>query len=140
MKKKINYTKSSGNIFKDLGFSNPQEMLAKVDLAIQINELITLKKLNQAQAASLLDIDQPKISALSKGKLAGFSIERLFRFLNILGQDITIKISPRKPKSKANVNVTSHKVKKLSSIKPSLNTDYSTISRKSASARKKSRN
>ena len=137
MKKKINYTKSSGNIFKDLGFSNPQEMLAKVDLAIQINELITLKKLNQAQAASLLDIDQPKISALSKGKLAGFSIERLFRFLNILGQDITIKISPRKPKSKANVNVTSHKVKKLSSIKPSLNTDYSTISRKSASARKK---
>src|SRR3990167_1129577 len=132
MKKKINYSKSSGNIFEDLGFSNPQEMLAKVDLAIQINELITQKKLNQAQAASLLDIDQPKISALSKGKLAGFSIERLFRFLNILGQDITIKISPRKPKSKANVNVTSHKVKKLSSIKPSLNTDYSTISRKSA--------
>lgn len=43
----------------------------------------------------MLDIDQPKVSALSKGKLAGFSLERLFRFLNILGQDIMIRVMPK---------------------------------------------
>jgi len=32
---------------------------------------------------------------LMTGKLSGFSIERLFRFLNDLGQDVNIKIKPR---------------------------------------------
>lgn len=102
---KIEYSVSSGNIFADLGFPDAEERLAKVDLAIQINELIKKKKLTQIQAAELLDIDQPKISALSQGKLAGFSLERLFRFLTILGQDVTIRISKARPKKKANVSV-----------------------------------
>lgn len=81
-------------------------MLVKADLAIEINKLIDAKKLNQTQAAKLLNIDQPKISALNRGRLSGFSIERLFRFLNILDKDITIKITPKKrSKKKANVSV-----------------------------------
>ena len=91
MKKEKDYIISSGNIFEDLGFANPEQELAKVRLAHQINTLIEKKNLTQVAAAKLLDIDQPKISALSKGKLAGFSMERLFRFLNILGQDVVIK-------------------------------------------------
>lgn len=71
---------SSGNVFSDLGLSNPEERLAKANLAIQINELIKKKKLTQKAAAELLDIDQPKISALSTGRLSGFALERLFRF------------------------------------------------------------
>lgn len=120
MKKKIKYTKSSGNIFADLEFPNPQDMLTKVDLAIQINEIIKKKKLTQTQAAALLAIDQPKISALSKGKLSGFSLERLFRFLTILDQDITIKISPKKiSKEKAKISVSLPKIKKEIPSKPS---------------------
>lgn len=105
-KKNIEFEESSGNIFADLGLSNPEERLAKAELARQINNLIEQKGLNQTEAAKLLDIDQPKISALSKGKLSGFSIERLFRFLNVLDQDIFIKIAPKKQsKRKAGVSV-----------------------------------
>jgi predicted XRE-type DNA-binding protein len=95
MNKTKDYAISSGNIFADLGFPDAEERMAKVNLALQINALIKRKKFTQKQAAELLDIDQPKISALSTGKLAGFSLERLFRFLIILGQDIIINITPK---------------------------------------------
>ena len=85
---------SSGNVFADLGFQNPKEELAKADLTICIAQLLTERKLSQKQAASLLGIDQPKVSALLSGKLKGFSTERLLRFINRLGQDVEIVIRP----------------------------------------------
>lgn len=94
MKKKIVYEESSGNVFADLGSENPEEALAKSELARQIAKLIKKKKLNQKQAAAILSIDQPKISALLRGRLKSFSLERLIRFLNELGQDVSITISP----------------------------------------------
>lgn len=115
MKKDDGYEISSGNIFADLGLSNPEERLAKANLAIQINTIIKAKKLKQAAAAELLGIDQPKISALSAGKLSGFSLERLFRFLNILDQDITIQITPKK-KSKKVAHITVDAPTKKSTI------------------------
>jgi predicted XRE-type DNA-binding protein len=89
---------SSGNIFADLGLANSEELLIKAELVRQISELITAKKLSQIEAAKCLGIDQPKISALLRGKLSGFSIERLFRFLNALGSDVEIRVMT-KPKS-----------------------------------------
>jgi predicted XRE-type DNA-binding protein len=100
MKKKIDYEMSSGNVFADLGLPYAEELLIKSDLVYQINNIIKKKKLNQAQAAKLLNIDQPKISALNRGKLSGFSLERLIRFLNILDQEITIKVTPKKKSHK----------------------------------------
>lgn len=91
----IEIEKSSGNVFLDLGLPNPEEQLVKADLAIQIIKLIKRKELNQEEAASLLGIDQPKISALSRGRLSGFSVERLFKFLSTLNQEIEIIIKPR---------------------------------------------
>jgi|SRR5579859_2399386 len=105
MKKSKNYTISSGNVFEDLGVKNPEEMLAKAQLTSQINTLIKKSNLTQADAAKLLGVDQPKISDLNNGKISGFSLERLFRFLNILGQSITIKVSKAKPKKKSDVRV-----------------------------------
>jgi predicted XRE-type DNA-binding protein len=93
MKKKFEL--SSGNVFADLNLPNPEEALTKAELARQINNVIKKKKLTQQQAAAVLDIDQPKISALASGKLSGFSLERLFRFLNELGQDVTINVKPK---------------------------------------------
>ena len=105
------FTISTGNIFADLGFVDAEERMAKVNLAIQINVLIKRKKFTQKQAAELLGIDQPKISALSMGKLSGFSLERLFRFLTILGQDITINITPKaRSKKVAHVIVSTPKI------------------------------
>src|SRR5437879_5922400 len=85
---------SSGNVFADLGFPNPDEALLKAQLAGRIFQLITDRKLTQKNAAALLGIDQPKVSALLRGKLTGFSTERLLRFLNVLGQDVHIVIRP----------------------------------------------
>ena len=64
----IKYEISSENIFADLGIKNPEEALAKSELAIQIHQAMKKKKLTQKKAAALLGIDQPKISALLSGK------------------------------------------------------------------------
>ncbi len=91
-KKELDYVVSSGNVFADLGVPNPEEALAKAELANKISELIRERKLTQAKAAKLLGIDQPKVSMRLRGRLTGFSIERLMRFLMLLGQDIKITV------------------------------------------------
>jgi predicted XRE-type DNA-binding protein len=91
-KSELDYTVSSGNVFADLGLPNPEEALAKAELANKIIVLIREKRLTQAQAAKLLGVDQPKVSALLRGNLTGFSLERLMRFLLRLGQDIRITV------------------------------------------------
>lgn len=91
-KKKIQYTIGSGNVYEDLGLPDSAERLAKAKLAIHIESIIAKKKLKQIQAAKILGISQPKISALKNGQLKGFSLERLIHFLNILNQDVVITI------------------------------------------------
>lgn len=85
---------SSGNVFADLEVPHAAEALTKAELAQRIHTLLSKRKLTQARAAALLGIDQPKVSALIRGKLNGFSTDRLFRFLNALGQDVEIAIRP----------------------------------------------
>ncbi len=94
------YTKSSGNVFEDLDLPNPEERLAKAELARQIENIIKRKRLTQERAAKMLGISQPKVSALLQGKLAGFSIDRLLKFLIALDQDIEIRIRARPPRSR----------------------------------------
>jgi len=92
------YRISSGNVFADLGLTEPEDRIAKAELARQISKIITKRKLTQQAAAELLGIDQPKVSALLRGKLAGFSLERLIRYLIILGRDIEIVVRPKPPR------------------------------------------
>jgi predicted XRE-type DNA-binding protein len=89
-------TRSSGNVFADLGFTDADERQTKVRLAIAINRFLQERRLSQTDAARLLGINQPKISALSNYRLAGFSVERLMHFLTALDRDIEIVIR-RKP-------------------------------------------
>ena len=95
MSEKADYTVGSGNVFKDLRFDRPEEELAKSDLAIQINKIVQQKGWTQKKAAGVLGIDQPKVSALKNGRLAGFSIERLLSFLRALDRDIDIVVRPK---------------------------------------------
>ena len=97
MRKKLDYFVGSGNVYADLGFPHAEEMLAKAGLALKINNVIERRRLTQAQAASVLGVDQPKVSALRRGHLSGFSIERLVRFLIRLGQDVEIVVKERCP-------------------------------------------
>jgi predicted XRE-type DNA-binding protein len=84
--------RSSGNVFADLGFGDADERQTKVRLAVAINEVIRRRRLSQDKAAQQLGINQPKVSALSKYKLEGFSVERLMRFLTLLDRDVEIVI------------------------------------------------
>lgn len=91
-KEKVVFTKSTGNVFEDLEFSNSEEMLAKAKLASSINEILQSRKLTQKEIAKVLNISQPHVSLLSRGVLESFSLERLLLFLKKLHQDIDIVV------------------------------------------------
>ena len=87
-----NVTPSSGNVFEDIGLSNPKEAEAKARLAYIISMIIKHRGLTQEQAAQRIGVDQPKISNLVRGKLSGYSIERLLDFALALGNDVDIVV------------------------------------------------
>ncbi|HYN20764.1 MAG TPA: helix-turn-helix transcriptional regulator [Thermoanaerobaculia bacterium] len=91
----IPVTPSSGNVFADLGFAEPEEELTKAELVSQIRHVIRRRRLTQVAAAALMGIDQPKVSALLNGRLANFSTDRLMRLLTALGQDVEIVVKER---------------------------------------------
>lgn len=90
---------STGNVFADLDLPNPEELLVKSELARQISKTIKSHNLTQVQAAEILGIDQPKVSALVRGKLSGFSIDRLIEYLNALDNDVEIVVK-QKPENR----------------------------------------
>jgi predicted XRE-type DNA-binding protein len=90
----VQIERSSGNVFADLGLPYPDLAVAKAELVQRIRELIAQSGLTQAKTAKLLRLDQPKVSALVRGRVEGYSIDRLFRFLNALGQRVEITVRP----------------------------------------------
>ncbi|MHB1701369.1 MAG: helix-turn-helix domain-containing protein [Acidobacteriaceae bacterium] len=92
---KRDYIQSTGNVFADLEIPGAEESLAKAELARRIAAILQERHLTQMQAAAILNVDQPKVSLLIRGRLSGFSIERLLRFLLLLGSDVAITIKPR---------------------------------------------
>lgn len=86
---------SSGNVFADMRMSDAEERLAKAELSIQIEALISAKKLTQAQAAALMNLTPLDISDIVRGRLEGFTLERLFACLNALDQDVEIVVRPK---------------------------------------------
>lgn len=94
----IEYERGSGNVYADLGFADAPEMLAKARLVSQIARIIQSRRLTQVQAADLLGVDQPKVSALLRGQFRGYSQERLIGFLTRLGMDVDIVVRPKAKK------------------------------------------
>ncbi len=88
----------SGNVFADLGLPDADTHLVKAELVRKIYEIIRSRRLTQAKAAEMLGISQPDVSRLLKGTFRDYSVERLMRFLTVLGRDVDIVI--RKPKSR----------------------------------------
>lgn len=91
----VDHVVSSGNVFADLGLADSEDLLAKAELARQIASIISHRHLTQAAAAHLLGTTQPKVSDLLRGRLEGFSIERLIRFLTCLDRDVHIVVSTK---------------------------------------------
>ena len=93
-KRNVRFEVGSGNVFRDLGLKNSEELLAKAKLASRIIDIIQERRLTQVAAAKLLGVDQPKVSLVFRGQLDQFSIERLMRFVNALGHDLRITVEP----------------------------------------------
>jgi predicted XRE-type DNA-binding protein len=106
MARKSKITKSSGNIFADLGLPNSQEHYAKAHVVAFISKMIEKNELTQAQAAMIMNLRQPDVSKLLRGRFEGFSLERLLFFVRALGSDIEIKIKPTEPEQRGKILVT----------------------------------
>lgn len=102
----MTYRVSSGNIFADLGVDAPEEHLVKAQLVGRIADAIAAHRVTQVRASEILGVPQPKVSALLHGDFTGFSLERLFRLLVALDNDIAIVVEP-KSKEQGHVSVVS---------------------------------
>ena len=96
---------SSGNVFRDLGLDYDQKDMVKVHLALAISALLNERGLTQIQAAGILGIDQAKVSNLLRGRITGFSVERLLSFLTRLDRDIDIRITAKRKNRPARIRV-----------------------------------
>ena len=83
---------SAGNVYADLGYPDAGEMLVKAQLVSKLAELIKRRGLTQVEAAKLLRLAQPKISATLRGQFRGFSERKLIDCLTSLGRDVQIVI------------------------------------------------
>ena len=88
----------SGNVYADLGYPDADEMLVKAQLVSKIAEIIRQRGLTQVEAARVLGLTQPKVSAMLRGQFRGFSERRLIDCLPSLARDvqIAIKEAPRR--------------------------------------------
>ena len=93
----------SGNVFADLRLADAEELGTKLRLSVVINKILEERKLTQVEAAKVLGVNQPKISALLHYKLEGFSVERLMHFVTALKHDVVIEIRPRMSKGMARI-------------------------------------
>ena len=105
----IAMVRGSGNIFADLGLELSADDALKLALARQITEAITAKKLTQQQVSVLAGIDQAKISSITRGRITGFSVERLMKVLLALGWNVEIKFA-RSRRDKGSVTVSGAKM------------------------------
>lgn len=90
------------------GLANGDERLAKVKLAAHINEQIKKRGIKQTEAAALLGITQPEVSSLGKGRLSGFTFDRLYRCLNALDVDVEISVKKHSARSGTSAGVHVH--------------------------------
>lgn len=98
--KKIEVIDGTGDVFADLGLQYDDEDLLKVSIARAITKTLQRRNLTQSEAARIIGVDQAKVSALTRGRLRGLSVDRLIRFLVLLGKDVDIHISQKHKENK----------------------------------------
>lgn len=89
----IEFEQSTGNVFADLGFEEPDLELAKAEISYQVGREIKERHLTQTQAAKVLGISQPRVSEVVRGRTEDVSLERLIELLRRLDYAVTIQVS-----------------------------------------------
>jgi predicted XRE-type DNA-binding protein len=93
----IEFEKSSGNVFADLGLEDADELFTRSRLGFYVYKFLTDRKLKQSDIATLLGINQPEVSHLMNGHFSRFTTEKLLDFLKRLDRKVTIRISQHRP-------------------------------------------
>ncbi len=91
----LNYTISNGNVYDDIGLDDSAEMKMKAQAVMILSKAITDNGMTQAEAATALGIDQPKISKILRGQFRSLSLDKIFSYLTALDKDINITISEK---------------------------------------------
>ena len=93
---KFKVTRSSGNVFKDLGFpeGEAEHLRVRADLLIQIQKALKARGLKQAEAAKVLGVTQPRVSDLARGRIDLFSVDGLIDMLARLGIRVRLVVTP----------------------------------------------
>ena len=99
-KSAVRITPSTGNVFRDLGFSKEESehLLIRADLLIQVQKTITSRRLPQAEAAKVLRVTQPRVSDLLRGRIDLFSTDALIDMLARLGLGVRLVVKSAKAK------------------------------------------
>ena len=93
-KSAVRVTPSTGNVFRDLGFSKEESehLLVRADLLIQLQKAIASKGLKQAEAARVLRVTQPRVSDLLRGRIDLFSTDALIDMLARVGVGVRLVV------------------------------------------------
>lgn len=96
-------TPSSGNVFRDVGFSREEaeHLTIRADLLIQLQKLIASRRLKQAEVARLLRVSQPRVSDLLRGRVDLFSTDSLIDMLARLGVAVRLVVKPSRSRKVA---------------------------------------
>jgi predicted XRE-type DNA-binding protein len=102
-KSTVRVTPSTGNVFRDLGFSKEESehLLVRADLLIEVQKAIMSRRLKQAEAAKMLRVTQPRVSDLLRGRIDLFSTDALIDMLASLGVGVRLVVRPGRPKKVA---------------------------------------
>ena len=101
-KGKVTYSKKSA--FHALGLADADDLVLRAELMQRIAKIVSGRSLTQTEAGKLMRMDQPRVSALLKGKISKFSTDRLLKALSDLGQNVELRITPaRKGKGRLHV-------------------------------------
>lgn len=94
----IEIHEGSGNVYRDLGIADAEEMLVKAQLVSKIREIIGARSMTQVEAARVVGLPQPKLSGILRGQFRGVSERKLIDCLTNLGRDveIVVKDAPRR--------------------------------------------
>ncbi|MFL9824950.1 helix-turn-helix domain-containing protein [Rhodoplanes sp. SY1] len=90
------HEESSGNVFADLGLSNPDDRMLKANIVAELHRSIKDRGLTQVKAAKLMGISQPDLSHLLRGDFEDYSAERLMKMLTVFEQDVEIVVKPHR--------------------------------------------
>jgi predicted XRE-type DNA-binding protein len=89
--------RSSGNVFRDLGFSaaESENLRLRSDLMTELGKVIKRRRLTQARAAALFGVSQPRVSDLVRGRIERFSVDTLVAMLGSAGARVELVVKPR---------------------------------------------